>query len=167
MSKTIVFDVDNCIACGLGCCIRPGVKKRFQALKKEGWTILLWSGGGEWWAHRNAQSKGLLRIVSGCYGKPDRPMTIESVLAVLGVVPDKTVDNDPTERIAGVEFELVDEWWGRHLPMELPKREEIGACYRSQSFEAGRHSSPGSRISQTKKASRRKRSGAGTGSDKT
>jgi len=116
----VLFDVDNTVGCGLGglngpCCEpRPGMSLLMAALFMLGYEIRLWSAGGAEHAEKTAEQCELTDFITGYHDKPDYPIQADAVVAMFGCLPVLSIDNDPTERVEGVPFVEVSDYWGRH-----------------------------------------------------
>jgi phosphoglycolate phosphatase-like HAD superfamily hydrolase len=88
----IFFDVDHTLI-DLRDRLRPGVRKLFARLHRDGHAIYLWSGLGKRW--EIVERYRLRRFVTDCYDKP--LYQYERMLAPLGigVRPDYVVDDHP------------------------------------------------------------------------
>lgn len=121
-SRVVAIDVDCTAGCGqgglagdCGCGPRPGLLLLLEALKALGFQVVLWSAGGAKHARLTAEQGGYAEKIDGFYRKPEfTKMNANSARDVLGFVPALTIDDDPSEALAGVPFVAVEPWWGKH-----------------------------------------------------
>jgi long-chain acyl-CoA synthetase len=72
-SDVWAFDVDGCLVDLLGgSSLRPFARELLTALRSQGISVVLWSGGGAAWALAKARQFGVSPLIDGCYGKPAR-----------------------------------------------------------------------------------------------
>jgi phosphoglycolate phosphatase-like HAD superfamily hydrolase len=124
----VVFDIDCSITDGnLEGALRPGVRELFAWMVEQDYTIVLWTGPGEQHALEVVNHHQLSELVSAIHGKAPFPMSRNSALAVLGVEPLLTIDDDESEAIDGWRFHLTERF--------LPKHTESEALPSGESFE--------------------------------
>lgn len=68
-----VFDVDGCLIDSFsGTSLRPGAAELLGHLRAAGIRLLLWSAGGDSYAHRRASQHGIAPLFDGFFGKGTR-----------------------------------------------------------------------------------------------
>jgi long-chain acyl-CoA synthetase len=68
-----IFDVDGCLVDSLtGTSLRPGARELLEHLARNRRHIILWSAGGDAYAHRRAKEFGVDQLVGGCFAKDRR-----------------------------------------------------------------------------------------------
>jgi hypothetical protein len=111
--KIILFDVDNTLIEDRTKRLRDEIDDLLSTLVDQGNTILLWSVGSGIYAEEKAEEYGIDGYVSGYYSKPiliaPEDRTDEEAFEALGGIrPDMSVDDNPKERIPGVDFIAVE-----------------------------------------------------------
>lgn len=112
MKPVVLFDVDCTIVCGCLGETRPGLLEFMWLLSFLGFEINLWSAGGSDHAAKVAKRFGFEPIVWLTFTKPDYPMTLKTVEAVLQFSDVALqVDDDESEHVEPWPFVAVEPFW--------------------------------------------------------